>query len=151
MAHLTVAAWIAFALVALISTVLLKLSVRVLAKSADNGWDNAISYGVVTLLLAIPVSWMLRSGSWFLWGLAPMFVWAVQTWALKVIYEIKATRAWLLGMAHTFVVSTTVSILALGVAIVACYILYGKIISDPMFLIRLILRLIGIELPFYGE
>jgi hypothetical protein len=148
MVHLTVAAWITALLVALISTVMLKLSVRVMAKGADNGWDNAISYGVVTLLLAIPVSWMLRSGSWFLFGLTPLFVWAVQTWALRVIYEIKLLRAWLLGLVHATVVSTIVTGLALVVAVIACYILYGKIISDPMFLIRLILRLIGIELPF---
>jgi hypothetical protein len=147
MAHLTLAAWIAFGLTAVISTLLLKLTVRVVAKDADNGWDNAFAYGVVTLLMAIPVSWMLQSGSWLLFGLVPLFVWAGQTIALRVIYEVKTLRAWVIGFVHATLTSTAVMTLALATAVVAAYILYGKIISDPWFLIRLILRLIGFDLP----
>jgi hypothetical protein len=147
MMHLTIAAWVTFGLAAIISTLLLKLTVRVLAKNADNGWDNALAYGVATLLIAIPVSWMLKSGSWLLYGLAPLFVWAGQTIALRVIYQVRTLRAWAIGVVHATVTGTACTALALGVAFVAAYILYGKIISDPMFLIRLLLRLIGLDVP----
>src|SRR5882724_3737011 len=101
MVHLTIAAWVTFGLIAIISTLLLKLTIRVVAKSSDNGWDNALAYGVVTLLMAIPLSWMLKSGSWILYGMAPLFVWAAQTIALRVIYQVATLRAWAIGLVHS--------------------------------------------------
>jgi hypothetical protein len=143
---LTTAAWISFALVAIISTLLLRLTVRVLAKTADNGWDNALAYGAVNLVLAVALNWIFHSGSYFLIAIAPLLIWAAQTIALVVIYEMRALRAWAVGIVHALITTTVVTGLALTAAMVAAYILYGKIISDPMFLIRLILRLIGIEI-----
>ncbi|MCK6544990.1 hypothetical protein L6R52_03925 [Myxococcota bacterium] len=147
MITLTTAAWIAFAIVAILSTLLLRLSVRVVAKGADNGWDNALAYGVVTLLLAFPVGWLIGAG-WIGALFAPLVVWIVQTVALRLIYEVPPLRAWALGVVHALLTTITVTSLTITAGLVAAYILYGKIISDPMFLIRLILRLIGIELPF---
>ena len=143
---LTTAAWISFAIVAIVSTLLLRLTVRVMAKTADNGWDNALAYGAVTLVLAVALNWIFHSGSYFLIALAPLLVWTVQTIALVMIYEVRALRAWFIGMVHALATTTVVTGMALTAAVVAAYILYGKIISDPMFLIRLILRLIGIEI-----
>jgi hypothetical protein len=143
---LTAAAWITFAAVALIWVLMLKGTVRVVGGGKlDNGWDNAMAYAMVTALLAIPVSWMF--GSWFLMFLIPPFVWVAQTIAIKVIYEVKPLLAWTIGLVHAVAASFVVGTLTLTAGFVAAYIMYGKIISDPMFLVRLILRLIGIELP----
>lgn len=146
MITMTTAAWVAFAIVAIVSTLLLRLTVRLLAKEADNGWDNALTYGITTAILAFPVGWMLKAGVFWA-ALAPALVWTVQTTALTFIYEVRALRAWGIGVVHTVLVTMATTTLALAAALVAAYVLYGKIISDPMFLIRLILRLIGIELP----
>jgi hypothetical protein len=148
-APVAAAFWIALTTVALISTLGLKLTVRLAAPKADNGWDNAIGYVLVSgLLLYFPVRWMIGSGSWALMLLSPLVVWAVQTAALKLIYEITVFRAWLLGLAHTLLTTTVTTALALATGVVLAYILYGQIISDPVRIIRIILRLIGIELPF---
>ena len=143
---LTLAAWITFGVIALISTVLMRTIVRFFAKKADNGWDNAIAYTLVTVLLAVPIRWMFQSESYLLMALIPPVCWAVQTIALRMIYEVRTIHAWILGMVHAMVSTTVVGGMSLTAGVVAAYILYGKIISDPMFLIRLILRLIGIEL-----
>jgi hypothetical protein len=143
---LTLAAWITFFVVALVWVLMLKMTVRVVGGGRlDNGWDNALAYTMVTALLAIPVSWMF--GSWFLAVLIPPFVWLAQTIAIKVIYEVKPLLAWTIGLVHAVLASFVVGTVTLTAGFVAAYIMYGKIISDPMFLVRLILRLIGIELP----
>jgi hypothetical protein len=143
---LTLAAWITFIVVALVWVLMLKGTVRFLGGGKlDNGWDNALAYTMVTALLAIPVSWMF--GSWFLMLLIPPFVWIAQTIAIKVIYEVKPLLAWTIGLVHAIAASFVVGTLTLTAGFIAAYIMYGKIISDPMFLVRLILRLIGIELP----
>ena len=145
---LTAAAWITFAVVTLVWVLMLKGTVRLLGRGRiDNGWDNALAYAMVTALLAIPVRWMLGSDSWILMSLVPIFVWIAQTIAIKVIYEVKPLLAWSIGMVHAVFSSFVVGTLTLTAGFVAAYILYGKIISDPMFLVRLILRLIGIDLP----
>ncbi len=144
--NLTLAAWITFGVIALTSTILMRAMVRFFAKKADNGWDNAIAYTLVTVLLAIPVRWMFQSDSYILTLLIPGLCWAVQTIALRVIYEVKTLHAWTLGVLHALISTTVIGGMSLAAGLVAAYLLYGKIISDPMFLIRLILRLIGIEL-----
>jgi hypothetical protein len=142
---MTAALWITTALIALLASVLMKLSVRVVARSADNGWDNAIAYVVTTaLVLYFPVRWMMTSGSWAWIALAPALVWIVQTVTLRVFYELSLGRAWVLGLVHTLTTAAVTSALSLVVAVIAAYIMYGRIISDPMILIRIILRLIGI-------
>ena len=145
---LTAYAWITFAVVALVWTLMLKGTVRLLGGGRlDNGWDNALAYGLVTALLAIPVRWMFKSDSWLLTMMIPAFVWIAQTIAIKVIYEVKPLLAWGIGIVHATLASFVVGTMTLTAGFIAAYIMYGKIISDPMFLVRLILRLIGIELP----
>lgn len=134
--------------VSLVWTLSLRLSVRLVAKGADNGWDNAIGYGVATLMLWLPLDWMFRGHHWALLSVFPLGLWVGQTIALKWIYELKALRAWLLGMVHALLAGTLIGSLAVGAGAVAAYILYGRIVSDPWWLISLLLRLIGIELPF---
>lgn len=145
---LTAAAWITFILVTLVWVLMLRGTVRVLGGGRlDNGWDNALAFGLVTALLAIPVRWMFQADSWLLTLLIPPFVWVSQTIALKVIYEVKPLLAVAIGIVHGLVSSFVVGTMTLTAGFIAAYIMYGKIISDPMFLVRLILRLIGIELP----
>lgn len=146
--HLTVAAWIAVAIVGLISTVLLRITVRVVAKTSDNAWDNALAYGIATVLLGWPIAKLIATGNPILWATVPLVLWLGQTIALRAIYEVKTGRAMVIGLVHSALLGLTVSALALGIAAVAAYILYGKIISDPMFLVRLLFRLIGIPFPF---
>lgn len=148
MVHLTVAAWFAAAVVGLISTLLLRLTVRLIAKGTDNGWDNALTYGAVLVGLSIFTGWGASTGGVFFLLITPLFWWFVQTIALRFIYEVRTLQAWLIGVVHTLLTSMAVTALGLMIAVIAAYVLYGRIISDPMFLIRLILRLIGIELPF---
>ncbi len=138
------AAWITAIVTALLWVLLLKGTVRVFGRGADNGWDNALAYAVVTILLFFPAKWMIGSRSLILISLAPAVVWAGQLIGLKVIYEIKALHALLIGATHTVVTSAVVTGLALVAGVVAAYVMYGKIIADPMILIRLILRLIGL-------
>lgn len=140
--------WIAFTLVAIVWTLVLRLTVRFTAKNADNGWDNAIAYGVATLLLSVPIRWLFSQHDWWWWTLAPVVLWIGQTWSLKTIYELRTLHAWLIGVVHGVVTSITVSVLTCFAGVIAAYIMYGRIVADPMILVRLVLRLIGIEWPF---
>lgn len=144
---MTLAFWISLAVVALISTLTLRGTVRVMAKGADNGWDNALAYVLISgLMLWFPLRWLLTSGSWGLILLAPLLCWIVQLVLLKVIYQINPLHAWLVGVTHTVVATAITTSVAIGTGIVLAYILYGQIISDPVRIIRIILRLIGIEI-----
>ena len=147
MITLTTAAWITLALITLVSILMMKATILLVARKSDNGWDNAVAYTLGTGLIAFVLGWFGLK-SWMFAAVAPMLAWTLQTLLLKHIYELRTARAWLVGMVHAFFTSATVSAVGLTVAFVAAYILYGKIISDPMFLIRLLLKLIGIELPF---
>lgn len=142
----TAAVWV-LALIAILTILLLRATVRLLARSADNGWDNAIAYSIVSAALVTLLGWIAGSGGLLFLLVAPLLCWAAQTYALHFIYEVRLLHAWMIGVTHAFLVTVVVSSLTLAAAVVAAYILYGRIISDPMFLIRLILRLIGIELP----
>lgn len=137
----------AAALVALIWTLTLRLSVRMVAKTADNGWDNALGYGVVTLLMGIPLRWLFGTHSWLLIALSPLLIWAAQVVALKWIYELRPLHAWLLGVLHGLISTFCIGTVTVAAGAVAAYVLYGRIVADPMILVRLILRLIGVELP----
>ena len=144
---MTWALWLTGAAVALIWTTLLRLSVRLVAKKADNGWDNAIGYGVVTALMWFPLEWIFGLRSLPLLVFFPFALWTIQTLTLRWIYEIRTLHAWLLGLVHSLISTVVISTLTMAAGAVAAYVLYGKIVSDPMFLIRTILRLIGIDLP----
>jgi hypothetical protein len=148
MIHLTIAAWVTFGLVAVISALLLRLTVRIVAKESDNGWDNAIAYSVATLLLGYVVFLLVRTGSWFMISIAPLVIWVGQTIALRVIYEVKTLRAWAIGLVHSILTTTIVGALALVVGFVVAYVLLHQIITDPIRLIKLLLWLIGFDLPF---
>ena len=141
---MTTTAIIILGLMAAISTLLLKGTVRLLARKSQNGWDNALAYLVVTVLLAIPVKWIVDTRSLLLIALIPPMCWVVQTVALKVIYEVKLIHAWLIGMVHAMATTFAISVFAVVVA----YIKIGEIISDPLRLLEFLLKLIGIELPF---
>lgn len=138
---------VAAAVVALVWTLTLRLSVRLLARKADNGWDNAVGYGVVTLLLGLPLRWLFGTHSLVLIALSPLLIWGAQVVALKWIYEVSALHAWLLGLVHGLISTFVIGTLTVAAGAVAAYVLYGRIVADPMILVRLILRLIGIELP----
>ena len=136
------------AVVAIAWTLCLRLSVRLVAKTADNGWDNALGYGLATVLLWLPLKWMFDGHHWALMTIFPGLLWAGQTVALRWIYEIRLLRAWLLGVVHALIAGVVVGSMAVTAGAIAAYVLYGRIVSDPLWLIGLILRLIGIELPF---
>ncbi len=146
---MTLAFWIAVAVMALVSVLTLRGTVAVIAKRADNGWDNAITYVLVTgLVLFFPCRWMVGSGAWIWMVLAPVVCWVVQVIAVRWIYELNPLHSWMVAVTHT-VFSTVANVsVAIGAGVVAAYILYGQIISDPVRIIRIILRLIGIEPPF---
>lgn len=144
---MTWALWSAAAVVAIVWTLSLRFSVRLLAKDADNGWDNAIGYGLATLALWIPLKMLFEGHHWALLSIFPGLMWLGQTFALKWIYEVRTLRAWGIGLLHGLFAGTTITGLTVAAGAVAAYILYGRIVSDPMWLIALILRLIGIELP----
>ncbi|MBK8010178.1 MAG: hypothetical protein IPK13_02450 [Deltaproteobacteria bacterium] len=145
---LSTAFWIGATLVAFLYTALLRLAVRVSAKEADNGWDNAIGYSVVTILLAFLAGWILESRNILLILLiVPTHV-LIQTLAIRVIYEVRYLRALLIGACHALMASLVIGGLATVAGFIAALILKKRIIADPIYFIRLLLRLLGIELPF---
>jgi ABC-type spermidine/putrescine transport system permease subunit II len=79
---------------------------------------------------------------------APLVLWLGQVITLRIFYELSLGRAMLLGIVHSMLTGLISTVLALIAGAIAAYVIYGKIISDPLILLRLILRLIGIEPPF---
>ncbi len=137
----------ALVVVAAIHVLTLRLSVRLVARTADNAWDNALGYLVVTGLLWYPLSWAYQGGWWWLLALPPLFA-CVLVAALSAIYQVSARRAAALGLVHAALASVVTTAVAVSAGAVAAYVIYGKIIADPRILLRLVLRLIGIEPPF---
>ncbi len=142
-------AWAALLVFTVVWASTLRLTVGLVAKDAENSWDNAIGYALVTLLLTVPIRWILGLGSWILIGLIPVGTWIIQVWALKYIYELKTARAFFVSTIQSILAWSTMAMMTVFAGAIAAYILYGRIISDPMFLIRLLLRIIGIELPVF--
>lgn len=140
------AIWIASALAAVIWLLTLRLSVRLMGKELDNGWDNAIGYGIVSFL-ALSTALSLLGGGW-LAVLGPVILWTVQTGALRFIYEVRTLKAILLGLLHTALFSAAAGGTAVAAGAIAIYLMYGKIISDPMVILKIILRWLGIDWPF---
>lgn len=145
---LTAALWMALGITALVHVSTLRLSVRALGKGADNAWDNAFGYLLVTLLLSWPIRWIWASHSWVLIALIPPLCAVILTVALRLIYEVGTWRAIGIGLLHLVLTGLLLGTLTLIAGVIAAYIMYGRIISDPLMLIRIILRLIGIEPPF---
>lgn len=145
---MTGAMWLTFAVIGALQALVLKALVKVMASKAENAWDNAFAYVAVSgVLLYFPVRWMVSADGWSLTVLAFALLWVGQTAALRVLYEIETLRAWLIGVVHAAVSSVIVTASSLVAGVIAAYILYGKIISDPMRLIRIIFELIGLPLP----
>ena len=138
--------WLALAFVLLLSAAFLRGSVGVFAKGVENPWDNAIGYGLLTAaLIAFPGRWMWQADSFLLTlAIGPM-CWAVQTVTLGFFYQISYRRAFVIGAVHAAITSFVLTTLTLIAGAIAAFIMYQRIITDPWILIRLILRLIGLE------
>lgn len=144
MRDMLLSAAIALAIIALISTLALRGTVGFLARGADNGWDNALAYVLVSAAgWALLARFMVPLGMWpalLAAAALPLF----QIGALRWIYEIRRGRAVAVAIAHTLLTTTVVTTLTLAVGVVAAYVTYGRIIQDPMMLVRIVLRLIGL-------
>ena len=138
--------WIVTAAAALIWLVTLRASVRLMGKELDNGWDNAIGYAIVSVLVFSAAVSLLGMG--WLAVLSPFVVWFSQVGALAFIYEIRPLKAFLLGTLHTALFSATAAATTIVAGAVAIYLLYGKIVADPLVILRIILRWLGIDWPF---
>lgn len=141
--------WVVFTVVAALSAVLMRICVRLFARGADNGWDNALGYVIaISALFYFPVRWIIGAHSIPLLLLVPPIVLLVQLFSLKAIYQVTWKRAAALGALHTVVSSLFFGTITFVIAVVAAYIMYGRIIADPMILVRIIMKLLDIPFPF---
>lgn len=139
-----VSAAVAVAIIALLSMLVLHGTVGFLARGADNGWDNAFTYVLVSGAgWALVARYLVPVGFWPA-VLAAAALPLLQIGALKWIYEIRTGRALVVALMHTIVTSTVVTTAVLVVGVIAAYVMYGRIIQDPMILVRIVLRLIGL-------
>ncbi len=135
---------IALALVALVSMLVMRGTVGFLARGADNGWDNAFTYVLVSgAAWAALVHFVMPLGL-FAFVAACLFIPVLQVGALRWIYEIRAGRALVVAIVSTTATTTIITGLTLLAGVIAAYIMYGRVIDDPMILVRIILRLIGL-------
>ena len=143
------ALWLTLGIAALIQVLTMRLTIRLVGRGAENAWDNAIAYVLVTgAALYWPCRWMFESDSFLLTLLAPGLCALVQVAALRTLYQVRTLHAGLIGVLHTTMSSAITAGTAFTAGVVAAYGLYGKIISDPVAALKILLRLIGIELPF---
>ena len=142
---LTTAAWIALGYAATVWVLTLRVGVRLAAPKVENAWDNALAYALVCGALLWPARWLLEQGPWG-WIAMPVIIGGAQIWLMRVIYQIRTTHAALMVVVHGVLAVGvyTVSLFTVGAIIV--YLAYGRVVSDPMILIRLLAKLIGIEL-----
>lgn len=145
------AAWLTCAAIALIGVLTLRMTVHFLGKGADNAWDNAFAYVLGSSVVFYGAGYLAFKSAFFA-AAAPLLIWIIQTVALRFIYEVRFARAWLIGTSHTLITTCTVGTLSAAAATAYAYYLYGKIVTDPQLLLkmllqaaRVILRLIGIE------
>ncbi|MEM7676171.1 MAG: hypothetical protein AAF449_09230 [Myxococcota bacterium] len=138
--------WISTAFAAFIWLLTLRLSVRLVDRGIDNGWDNAIGYAIVSAL-ALSAVWSTLAGPWLV-ILGPFVLWAVQTGAIMFIYEVRPLTALGLGLLHLALFSTAATVSTVVAGAIAIYLLYGKIVSDPLVILRSILRWLGFDWPF---
>src|SRR3990170_9031822 len=143
----TTVSGLVLAFVGLASAALLRGTVRLTARKADNGWDNAFAYVLCTGLLTVPAGWLLHTGHLLFVPLAPLLFWIGQTVALVLIYELRIFHAWLVGLAHAVVTAAALGALATIGGAIALYVIYGKIVADPIAVLRWLLSLLGVELP----
>ena len=142
------ALWLTLFILTAIEVLTLKVCVRFLARDAENHWDNAFAYALLTgVTIYWPVRWMVAADAWLLTLLVPVLLFTVQVVGLKTLYQINAARAWLLGAAQTALAGFVTGSIAFVSGVIAIYVLYGKIVADPLQALRTLLRLIGIEWP----
>jgi len=135
---------IALALVTLVSLLVMRGTVGFLARGADNGWDNALTYVLASGLTWAALIHFVMPAGLFAFALACVLVPVVQVGLLRWIYEIRAGRALVVALVSTTVSTTIITGLTLLAGVIAAYIMYGRVIDDPMILVRIILRLIGL-------
>lgn len=145
---MTIALWTTLVLAALLHVVLCRVTVRTVGKGADNGLDNAVSYLGATVILWWPIKWVWATHSWLLVALLPVAIGVALVLSLQLIYEVGRKRALIIAGVHTAVTSAVLGALSLVAGAIAAYVMYGRIISDPRILLRIVLRLIGIDPPF---
>lgn len=127
---------------------LLTFSAAVLKPHGDHGWDDALAQTLCMGALYWPLSWLFREDPWLLLTAGPLLIAAAHAVSIKIIYQTTAARAAMLALFHGALSGLVLGGLAVLVAGITAYVWYGRIISDPMILVRVLLRLIGIEPPF---
>lgn len=142
---LTTLAWILAVVASLIHLGSTRVAVRLLGRGADNAWDNALGYLAVSVLSFWPTKWAIGSRSLLLVAALPLVLSLLHLFALQVIYEVKKGRALAIGCAQAALSGALTTLAAFGIGVAAAYIVYGRIVSDPLVLLRLVLRLIGID------
>lgn len=120
-------------------------AVRLACPKADNAFDNALGYLAVSTFVYWPIKWVWSAQLWWLLIIGgPPLVISVHLLALETIYQVSRKRAALLGLVQSVLLAISLVVVGVVLAAVVAYILYGKIISDPIWLLKLLLRLIGI-------
>jgi hypothetical protein len=82
MITLTTAAWITLALITIVAILMMKVTIPLVAKQADNGWDNAVAYVIASGLITAALGWFAAQSWWFA-AAAPMLAWSAQTLVLR--------------------------------------------------------------------
>lgn len=144
----TLLTWVAYAVAGLLHMLATRAAVRLVGKGADNAWDNAFGYVTVAYLMTWPARWLIATKSWWLIATIPGLYGAASWLTLVAIYEVGTRRALIIGLVHGLVCTVLYSVFALAVGFVAAWIMYGRIVADPLILLRIVLRLIGIDPPF---
>lgn len=118
----------------------LRLTVRWF-RPADNGWDNTVAQTMVMGALVYPVGYLVDQGAYGL-AAAPFLV-ALTHWAsLRVIYELRGRTALGLGLVQASLFAVMASLSAGSVATMAAYIWYGRLVTDPALILRMVVRLV---------
>ncbi len=141
---LSTAAALTVTFLAVVWSLTLRGSVRLVAPKAENAWDNALAYTLVSAALLWVLRWLMMEAVWWSIPVAPLLLVAVPVWTLRVVYQIPTRRAAALAAVQFGLASTIIFSTLFTVAFIAAYLTYGRIISDPWMLVRLLLRLIGL-------
>lgn len=144
----TLLTWAAYAVAGLLHMLATRAAVRLVGRGADNAWDNAFGYVTVAYFLTWPARWLIATKSLWAIALIPGLYGVISLFVLAVIYEVSTRRAVIIGLVHGIFCSLFYSVFGLLVGFVAAWIMYGRIVADPLILLRIVLRLIGIDPPF---
>jgi hypothetical protein len=142
---LSTALWVALAFAVTVWVLTLRASVRLFAPKVENAWDNAVAYALVCGALLWPAQWLLGQGV-LGWVVLPFLIGGTQVWLMRVIYQVTSAQAALLVVLHGAFAAAVYAASLFTVGAIIVYLAYGRVVSDPMLLIRLLAKLIGIEL-----